>query len=68
MGTSHHGSVAALGGSAQPRGFRAVLDRVRRRHDARRAASQLMRMDAHILCDIGVSRADVLGMLRNPKG
>ena len=68
MGLSHHAGAAGLGASAQPRGFRAVLDRVRRRHDARRAAGQLTRMDAHILCDIGVSRADVLDMLRNPKG
>jgi uncharacterized protein YjiS (DUF1127 family) len=48
--------------------LRTVLDHVRRRHDARRAATQLMRMDPHLLCDIGVTRADVLDMLRQPRG
>ena len=44
--------------------IRSVLDRARRRHDARRAAAQLLTMESHILRDIGVSRADVLGILR----
>ncbi|MFO1142907.1 MAG: DUF1127 domain-containing protein [Amaricoccus sp.] len=45
-----------------------VFDRARRRHDARKAARRLLTMDAHILRDIGVSRADVLEMLRNSAG
>ena len=43
---------------------RSVLGRAKRRHDARRAAARLLSVDPHILRDIGVSRADVLGILR----
>ncbi len=52
--------------SAQAHGLSAMIGRLRRRHDARRAALQLMSMDTHLLSDIGVTRADVLEMLRHP--
>lgn len=42
-----------------------AFERARQRHDARKAARRLLTMDAHILCDIGVTRHDVLEMLRN---
>ena len=46
-------------------GLRGVFDRMRQRHEVRRTAHLLMRMDPHLLCDIGVNRSDVLDLLRN---
>jgi uncharacterized protein YjiS (DUF1127 family) len=58
--------VTARGGAAAAgRGLRAVLDRMRRRNDVRRTARLLMRMDPHILSDIGVNRGDVFDLLRD---
>jgi uncharacterized protein YjiS (DUF1127 family) len=42
-----------------------VLDRMRQRRELRRTAQLLVRMDPHLLCDIGVNRGDVLDLLRN---
>lgn len=50
------------------RGIRGILRQARRRHDRRKAAAQLLTMDAHLLRDINLSRSDVLAMMRDPDG
>ena len=37
----------------------------RRRHEARRAVTLLLSMDAHVLRDIGVTRSDVIRTLND---
>jgi len=39
----------------------------RRRHDARRTYADLLKLDDHLLADIGVRRADLLSLMGDPR-
>lgn len=45
-----------------------VLSTLFRHVDRRRAYADLLALDAHLLRDIGVSRADLRGMMRGRNG
>ena len=47
-------------------GLGATLRRARSRSETRAAITQLLRMDDHVLRDIGLTRADAVLILRDP--
>jgi uncharacterized protein YjiS (DUF1127 family) len=54
-------ATGAIGG-----GIRRFLDDAKRRYETRRAAARLIEMDAYLLRDIGITRYDLLKLMRRP--